>query len=136
MQKKNYLKSKKTVITQLMEEKKVSTLFEEMKDDLSDYISNRLRLFKLRTYSKTSKSGATLLYSIVAILLILFALNLILITLAIYLGQVLNSMSLGFAIVTLFTIIIVAIIIMARKSIQRSLTNIIVSILMDDDDKE
>jgi hypothetical protein len=119
-----------------MEEKKVSTLFEEMKDDLSDYISNRLRLFKLRTYSKTSKSGATLLYSIVAILLILFALNLILITLAIYLGQVLNSMSLGFAIVTLFTIIIVAIIIMARKSIQRSLTNIIVSILMDDDDKE
>ena len=58
-----------------MEEKKVGTLFEEMKDDLADYVSDRLRLFKLQTYAKTSKSGAALIYTIVAILLILFALN-------------------------------------------------------------
>lgn len=116
-----------------MEEKKVSTLFEEMKDDLSSYISNRIRLLKLRTYSKTSKGGASLLYSISAILLILFALNLVFVTIAIYLGELLNSMSLGFAIVSLFTILIVVIIIIARKSIKRGLINIIVSSLMDDD---
>lgn len=115
-----------------MEEKNVSTLFEEMKDDLSDYVSNRLRLFKLQTYSKTSKSGASLIYSIIAILLILLALNLVFITLAIYLGQVLNSMPLGFAIVSLFAILIVAIVIMTRKSIRNGLTNILVSFLMDD----
>ncbi len=116
-----------------MEEKKVSTLFEEMKDDLADYVSNRLRLFKLQTYAKTSKSGASLIYTIVAILLILFALNLVFITLAIFLGEILGSMALGFAIVSLFAIVVVTIIIMTRKSIRRGLTNRIVSSLMNDD---
>lgn len=118
-----------------MEEKKVSTLFEEMKDDLSGYVSNRLRLFQLQTYSKTSKGGAFLIYTIIAILLILFALNFVFITLALYLGEILGSMSLGFAIVSLFSILVVAIIIMKRKSIKRGLTNMIVSSLMDDDNE-
>jgi len=116
-----------------MEEKKVSTLFEEMKDDLSGYVSNRLKLFKLQTYSKTSKSGALLLYAFIITMLILFALNLVFITVAIYLGEILESMSLGFGIVSSFTILVVLIIAMARKPIKRSLTNIIVSFLMDDD---
>ena len=116
-----------------MEEKKVSTLFEEMKEDLSEYVSNRLRLFKIQTYSKTSKTAGLLLYSTIAILLILLALNLVFITLALYLGDVLNSMPLGFAIVSLFTLLIVIIVIMVRKSIKNGLTNIIVSFLMDDD---
>lgn len=116
-----------------MEEKKVGTLFEEMKDDLADYVSDRLRLFKLQTYAKTSKSGAALIYTIVAILLVLFALNFVFIALAIFLGEILGSLSLGFAIVALFTIIVVAIIIRTRKSIRRGLTNRIVSSLMNDD---
>jgi membrane protein YdbS with pleckstrin-like domain len=118
-----------------MEEKKVSTLFEEMKDDLSDYVSKRLRLFKLQTYSKTSKSGASLLYSILAILLSVLALSFVFTTLAIYLGVVLESMPLGFAIVSLFVILIVIVIIMSRKSIRRRWTNSIISSLMEDDDK-
>ena len=118
-----------------MEEKKVSTLFEEMKDDLSGYVSNRLRLFKLQTYAKTSKSSASLIYTIVAILLILFAINFVFLTLALYLGEILESMSLGFGIVALISILIVAIIIVARKSIRRGLTNRIVSSLMDDDNE-
>ncbi|NLC48983.1 MAG: phage holin family protein [Bacteroidales bacterium] len=116
-----------------MEEKKVSTLFEEMKDDLSEYVSNRLRLFKLQTYAKTSKGGAALIFTIIAILLILFAINFVFITVALYLGEILESMSLGFAIVALFSIIVVGIIIMKRKSIRRGLTNMIVSSFTDDD---
>ena len=116
-----------------MEEKKVSTLFEEMKDELADYVSNRLRLFKLQTYAKTSKSSAALIYTIVAILLVLFALNFVLITLAIFLGEITGSMPLGFAIVALLTIIIVTIIILKRKSIRRGLTNRIVSSFLNDD---
>ena len=116
-----------------MEEKKVGTLFEEMKDDLADYVSDRLRLFKLQTYAKISKSGAALIYTFVAILLILFALNFAFITLAIFLGEILGSLALGFAIVALFAIIVVAIIIKTRKSIRRGLTNRIVSSLMNDD---
>ena len=116
-----------------MEEKKVSTLFEEMKDDLSGYVSNRLKLLKLETYAKVSKTSALLGYGLIIVLLALFAMSLVLITIAIYLGELLHSMSLGFAIVSLFTIVIVAVIILTKKSIKNGLTNIIVSFLMDDD---
>ncbi len=116
-----------------MEEKKVSTLFEEMKDDLAGYVTNSLRLFKLQTFSKASKFGALLLYAFAIVLLILFALNLVFTTLAIYLGELLDSMSLGFAIVSLFAIFVVIVTIMLRKSIKNGLINIIVSFLMDDD---
>ncbi len=117
-----------------MEEKKVSTLFEEMKDDLSEYVSNRLKLLKLQTYAKTSKTSALLGYGVIIIFSILLTLCMVLTTLAIYLGELLESMSLGFAIVSLFTILIVVVVILTRKSIKNKLTNIIVSLLMDDDE--
>ncbi len=118
-----------------MEEKKVSTLFEEMKDDLSGYISNRFKLLKLQTYAKTSKISALLGYGVIIIFSILLALCMVFTTLAIYLGEILESMSLGFAIVALLTILIVVVVTMTRKSIKNKLTNIIVSLLMDDDEK-
>ena len=118
-----------------MEEKKVSTLFEEMKDDLSGYVSNRLKLLKIQTYAKTSKTSALLGYGVIIIFSILLTLCMVLTTLAIYLGELLESMSLGFAIVSLFTILIVVVVILTRKSIKNKLTNIIVSLLMDDDEK-
>ena len=116
-----------------MEEKKVSTLFEELRDDLSGYVSDRLQLLKLQTYSKTSKTGDLLLYGLAFILLILFAVNITFVTIAIYLGEKLESMSLGFAIVSALAILVVIIIILARKAIRNSLTNIIINLLMDDD---
>lgn len=118
-----------------MEEKKVSALFEEMKDDLTGYISDRFKLLKLQTYAKTSKSVGLLTFGLIIILLILLALVMIFATLAIYLGEVLDSMSLGFAIVSLLSMLIVVIVIMSRKSIRSKFTNIIVSSLMSDDDK-
>lgn len=118
-----------------MEEKKASTLFEEMKDDLSEYVSNRLKLLKLQTYAKTSKTSALLGYGVIIIFSLLLALCMTFTTLAIYLGELLESMSLGFAIVSAVTIVIVVVIILARKSIKNKLTNIMVSLLMDDDEK-
>ena len=94
-----------------MEEKKVNVLFEEMKDELTDYVSKRLRLIKLQSYSITSKTGALLLYSIAIILLIVLVLDFIFTTLALFIGHLLNSLPIGFAIVSLLTILFVIIII-------------------------
>ncbi len=116
-----------------MEEKKVSTLFEEMKDELADYVSKRLRLFKLQSYSRTSRTGALLLYSIGIILLVVLALSFIFTTLALYLGRLLDSLPLGFGIVSLLTLLFVIVIIKTKKSIVNSLTNMIVSFLVNDD---
>lgn len=119
-----------------MEEMKVSTLFEEMKDDFSNYISNRLKLLKLQTYIKTSKTVGLLTYGLIIVLLMLLALSMVFITLAIYLGSLLESMPLGFAIVSLFAILIVIVVILSRKSIRSKFTNIMVSSLMSDDDED
>lgn len=119
-----------------MEEKKVSTLFEEMKDDLSDYISNRFKLLKIETYVKTSKTVGLLTYGVIIILLILLALFMLFTTLALYLGDLLNSIPLGFAIVSLFTILVVVVVILSRKSIRNKFTNIMISSMMNDDDKK
>lgn len=119
-----------------MEEKKVGTLFEEMKDDLSGYISNRLKLLKLQTYIKTSKVVGLLTYGLIIILLMLLALIMVFTTLAIYLGELLESLSLGYAIVSLFAILVVVIVIFARKSIRSKFTNIMVSSMMSDDDDD
>ena len=116
-----------------MEEKKVSTLFEEMKDELTDYVSKRLRLFKLQSYSKTSRTGALLLYSIGVILIVLLVLIFVFTTLALYLGGLLSSLPLGFAIVSLFTILLMVVVFKTKKSIVNSLTNMIVSFLVNDD---
>ena len=116
-----------------MEEKKVSTLFEEMKDELADYVSKRLRLFKLQSYSRTSRTGELLLYSIGIILLVVLALSFIFTTLALYLGGLLDSLPLGFGIVSLLTLLFVIVIIKTKKSIVNSLTNMIVSFLVNDD---
>ena len=107
-----------------------------MKDDLSIYISNRFQLLKLQTYVKTSKTSALVLYGVILIFSIFLSLCMIFTTLAIYIGELLESMSLGFAIVSAFTIIIVLIAILSRNSVKNKLTNIIVSLLMDDDDKK
>ena len=119
-----------------MEEKRVSEIFEEMRDDLTGYISDRFKLLKLQTYVKTSKTVGLLTFGLIIIFLILLAFVMIFATLAIYLGELLDSMSLGFAIVSLLSILIVVIVIMSRKSIRSIFTNIIVSTLMNDDDKK
>ena len=116
-----------------MEEKKVGTLFEEMKDELANHISKRLRLFKLQSYSITSRTGAFLLYSIGVILLVVLVLSFIFTTLALYLGGLLDSLPLGFGIVSLLTMLFVIVIIKTKKSIVSSLTNMIVSFLVNDD---
>ena len=119
-----------------MEEKKVSVLFEEMRDELTDYVSKRLRLLKLQSYSTTSKTGALLLYSIGIILLIVLVLGFIFTTLALYIGQLLNSLPIGFGIVSLLTILFVMIIIKRKKSIVNNLKNKIAASLINNDKEE
>lgn len=119
-----------------MEEKKISSLYEEIKDDFSKYVTNRLKLFKLESYAKISQAASFLIYIFAIISLVVFVASFILITLALYLGEVLGIISLGFAIVTALLIFLVIVIMLARKSIKRKLRNVIISLLMDDDDKD
>lgn len=119
-----------------MEDKTVSTLFEEIKEDVSKYVDNTVQLAKLQAFEKIGIGSAATAYSVMLIFFVLFALALILITLGLYLGELLQNSWAGFGIVSGVTIVIVLILLLAKKSITKSITNKVINFLMEDDNKK
>jgi uncharacterized protein (DUF58 family) len=60
----------------------------------------------------------------------------VLVSAGIYLGELLGSLWMGFGIVAAFTLLVVFILLLVRKPIQRSFTNSIVRFLLKQDDKD
>ncbi len=119
-----------------MEEKKVSTMFEEMRDDISKYITSSLELGKLSAYEKISLGSSAFLYGLMLGAIALIALLFIFVTAGLYLGELLNSFWQGFGIVSAFALLILIILLLCKRPIQNTLTNRIVSFLMKQDDKD
>lgn len=118
-----------------MEEKKVSTLFEEMKDDVSNYITNTLELGKLEIYEKMSKGSSVITYSLILSGVSLVALLFVFITLGLYLGEILQNTWAGFGIVSLAAILLMFILLLVRKPFKNFVTNKVIRFLMESDDK-
>ncbi len=118
-----------------MEEKKVSTLFEEMRDDVTNYITNSLELGKLAAFEKISKGSSNISYFIVIGVVVFIAVFMLLITLALYLGQLLGNMWAGFGIVSAAMLLILLVLILTKKSFKSSVTNKVVTFLMEQDDE-
>ena len=119
-----------------MEEKKVSTLFEDMRDDIGKYITSTLELGKLSAFEKISIGSSAFLYGLMLGAIALIALLFIFITAGLYLGELLNSYWQGFVIVSGFTIFVILILLLCKKPIQTTFTNRIVNFLMKQDDKD
>ena len=119
-----------------MEEKKVSSLFEDIRDDVSSYISGTIELGKLEVYEKISIGAAATAYSLIIAGVSLFALIFVFITLALFLGEVLDCAWKGFGCVALAGIFFVLIFMLFGKSIKGMITNRVVSFLMKKYDKE
>ncbi|HLW06451.1 MAG TPA: phage holin family protein [Marinilabiliaceae bacterium] len=119
-----------------MEEKKVSTVFEEMREDIGKYITSTIELGKLETYEKFSLGSSALIYGLMLGGILLIALLFVFITAGLYLGELLNSFWQGFGIVAGFTILNLLILLLSKKHLQRKFTNRIVSFLMKKDDNE
>ncbi|CEA16467.1 putative membrane protein [Fermentimonas caenicola] len=119
-----------------MEEKKVSTLFEEMRDDVGKFIKSTLELGKLEAFEKLSLGSSAFLYGLILAGAGTIALLFLLVSAGIYLGELLGSLWMGFGIVAAFTLLVVFILLLVRKPIQRSFTNSIVRFLLKQDDKD
>lgn len=119
-----------------MEEKKVSTLFEEVRDDIGKYINSALELGKLEAYEKLSLGSSAFLYGLILAGICNIALLFILVTGGLYLAELLGSLWMGFGIVAAFTLLIVIILLIMKKSLNKKFTNNIISFLMKHDDKE
>lgn len=119
-----------------MEEKKVSTLFEEMRDDISKYITSSLELGKLEVFEKVSLGSASVGYGLLVGGIALVALFFALVTAALYLGELLQSPWAGFGIVSGFSILVLLILLLLRKHFNKKVTNTVIRFLMTQDDKD
>jgi hypothetical protein len=119
-----------------MEEKKVSTLFEEMRNDISRFITSTLELGKLEAYEKISLSASAIVYGLILAGALLFTLLFILVTAGLYLGELLQSPWLGFGIVALFTLLALLMILLVGKSFKKKFASRVVRFLMNNDDND
>ena len=120
-----------------MEEKKASTLFEEMKDDVSNYVTNTIELTKLQAYEKISKGSATISFLIVLLFFVFQFLGLLLFTLGFYLSEaVFDSFWKGFGVVSAGLLVVVIILISMKKFIQKGITNSVIKFLLKTEDDE
>ena len=119
-----------------MEDKTVSTLFEELKEDVSKYANDTIQLVKLQAFEKIGIGSANTAYSVLLIFFVLLALSLILITVGFYLGELFQSNWIGFGIVSGVTLLLLFILLLSKKSITKSITNKIIEFLMEDENKK
>lgn len=110
-------------------EKNLSAWFEDIKPELLSYINRRIRLFKLDAYEKVSISSSILGYGLIVICIILVALFFILLGMAFFVGEMLNSQAAGFGIMALVSLFALLIVFLFRRRIKRSILNSTIRII-------
>lgn len=121
-------------------EKSAEKIFTELKEDISTYAGLKLRLLKLIAVEKAAGILSAFSQSFILFLLIFFTILFLFIALGIYLGELLNSMALGFLIVGGIYLLSTLCFLWARKKIRITLMNTIIAAVLaeydnDEDDK-
>ncbi len=119
-----------------MEEKKVSTMFEEMRNDISNFINSTLELGKLEVIEKISLSASAIVYGLMLAGALAIALLFILVTAGLYLGEMLQSYWIGFGVVAAFALLITLIILISGRPFKKKFTSRVVRFLMKNDDND
>ena len=119
-----------------MEDKTVTGLFEEIKSDVTNYVTNTIEIVRLETFEKVSKGTATTAFSLFLAGLIFMILALGLLTFGFYLGDVFGSNWKGFGVVTLGSIVISLVLLLVKKPLKNSIINSVISFLLRKEDEE
>lgn len=119
-----------------MEEKKASTLFEEMRDDITKYVNSTLELGKLEVIEKISLSASAIVHALMLSSALVIALFFILITAAFYLSELFQNFWIGFGIIAAFALLVTLIILISGKPFKRKFTSRVVRFLMKSDNND
>ncbi len=115
----------------MQQEKTVTSLIGEMKNDISSFVVNTLEIGKLESFEKISKGSSSISFWILMLFFIFQFLGLLFFTLGFYLSEaVFDSFWKGFGVVTGVLLIIIVVLVLCKKSIKKSITNSVVSFLM------
>lgn len=116
-------------------ENKTEKIFTDLKDEVFAYVSLKLRLWKLMATERAAECLSSLSYAIVLLLFAFFAFLFLFVALALFLGECLGSMALGFLLVGMLYLLVVMVSLLTKGGICFRLTNVYVRILQINNDK-
>lgn len=119
-----------------MEDKTVTGLFEEMKSDVTSYVTNTIEIVKLEAFEKASKGTASAAIILFLACFVFLILALALLTLGFYLADVFDSNWKGFGIVTLGAIVLTLVLLLIKKPLKNSIINSVIKFLQRQEDEE
>ena len=119
-----------------MEDKTVTGLFEEMKSDVTSYVTNTIEIVKLEAFEKASKGTASAAITLFLACFVFLILALALLTLGFYLADVFDSNWKGFGIVTLGAIVLTLALLLIKKPLKNSIINSVIKFLQRQEDEE
>lgn len=111
-------------------------MFEEMRNDISNFINSTLELGKLEVIEKISLSASAIVYGLMLAGALAIALLFILVTAGLYLGEMLQSYWIGFGVVAAFALLITLIILISGRPFKKKFTSRVVRFLMKNDDND
>ncbi len=117
-------------------EKETTDIFRKLKQDVTAYVEVKFELLKLNTYERTGKVIAVLSYGVVLLFLAFFATLFLFLALGLFLGELIGSISAGFAIVVVIYLAAIGLIYFYKNKISDKIQNVIISALMADDDND
>lgn len=117
-------------------EKDAGSVFNEFKEDISLYLSLKLRLLKLTATERIAKLIAVLSHGVILVLFIFFATLFFFLSLGFFLGDLLGSTALGFLIVGGIYLLFLFFLFLGKEWIRVRIMNIVIKAIQEDKDEE
>lgn len=114
----------------------LNTLFSEIKDETKSYFDVKVRLFQLIAYEKGSRISSFILFGVILVLVVFFAVLFLFLALGFYLGEVLHSVGLGMAIVAILYFLVLLVLFLHRNRIQLWITNLVLAEMLKEEDEK
>ncbi len=108
----------------------------EFKEHLSSLIGLKIELLKLNAYERIANIVAILSRSLILMLVAFFAVLFIFFCLAFYLGELLNSIALGFLLVAGIYILTFIIVYYNKRGVKTAIMNIVIAAIQNKEDDD
>ncbi|KAA6351908.1 hypothetical protein EZS27_000705 [termite gut metagenome] len=115
-----------------MENQHLGTLLSALKMDAKELLATKLEWLRLDMLEKTSATGSILIYSLIILNIVFFALLFAFLAFGLWIGDLVHNLAGGFAIVTLFYILLLFVLVICRKSVFRTFQNWFLKALYSD----
>jgi len=114
----------------------LNVLLATLKADVQEWVEVRMKLLQLNVFEKTAIVGSFLIFGIIIINILFFALLFAFFAMGFLLGKWVNSVAGGFAIISFFYLLALMIILIFRKAVFTGLQNLLLKELNSNLDEE